>query len=184
MIKKIYGVLDKIRSTGIISVFSFMLILSLLQIFLRYFSFMGFRLFAWGDEIVRLSSIWVVFLAASLGVKEGAHLSVAFFLEKYVPKNIIVIIQKVANVIVIASLAYLTYYGSKYAINAIGKSLQNITMSIAWFYAAIPVGCFYLLIDYLLILIYGEHPFSRKKLKANEEIEISEETTPTENKKI
>lgn len=167
MIKKIYGALDKIRAVGIVSIFSFMLLLSLLQIFLRYFSFMGFRLFTWGDEIVRLSSIWVVFLAASLGVKEGAHLSVAFFLEKYIRKDIMVIIQKIANVIVTLVLVYLMYFGSKYALNAIGKTLQNTDMSIAWFYAAIPVGCFYLLIDYLLILIYGEHPYSRKKIKAN-----------------
>lgn len=171
MIKKIYGVFDKIRSVGIVSIFSFMLLLSLLQIFLRYFSFLGVRLFAWGDEIVRLSSIWVVFLAASLGVKEGAHLSVAFFLEKYVPKKIIVIIQKIANVILILVLAYLIYFGSRYAHNAIGKTLQNIDMSIAWFYAAIPVGCFYLLGEYVLILIYGEHPFPRKKNKENKEDE-------------
>lgn len=169
MIKKIYGVFDKIRSIGIIGVFSFMVLLSLLQIFLRYFSFLGIRLFAWGDEIIRLSSIWVVFLAASLGVKEGAHLSVAFFLEKYVPKKIMVIIQKIANVILILVLVYLTYFGSKYALRATGKTLQNIDMSIAWFYAAIPVGCFCLLIDYLLILIYGEHPYSRKKRKADKE---------------
>ncbi len=174
MIKKIYGIIDKIRSIGIIGIFSFMLLLSLIQIILRYFSFLGFRLFAWGDEIVRLSSIWVVFLAASLGVKEGAHLSVAFFLEKYVPKKIMVIIQKAANVILVLVLIYLTYFGSRYTLNAVGKTLQNIDMSIAWFYAAIPVGCFYLLIDYLLILIYGEHPYSRKKLKAEDAGEIKD----------
>ncbi|MDF1616849.1 TRAP transporter small permease [Petrocella sp. FN5] len=141
-----------------------MLLLSLLQIFLRYFSFLGLRLFTWGDEIVRLSSIWVVFLAASLGVKEKAHLSVAFFLEKYLPKKLMVSVQNIASLIVIVTQVFLIYYGSRYALNAVGKTLQNIDMSIAWFYAAIPVGCFYLLMDYILILVYKEHPYSRKKL--------------------
>lgn len=163
MIKKIYKALDNVRLIGIISVFSFMITLSLVQIFLRYFSFLGFRLFAWGDEIIRLSSIWVVFLAASLGVKVGAHLSVAFFLEKYVPQKMIVVIQKIANILLAVVLIFLIFYGSKYTFNAFGKSLQNLEMSIAWFYAAMPVGCIYLLIDYLLIFFYGEHPFAIKK---------------------
>jgi TRAP-type C4-dicarboxylate transport system permease small subunit len=101
-----------------------------------------------------------------VGVKEGAHLSVAFFLEKYFPHKIMIIVQKIASIIVIFVLIFLIFFGSKYALNATNKTLQNFGMSIAWFYAAIPVGSFYLLIDYSLILIYGKHPYSRNKLSA------------------
>ncbi len=164
MLKKIYGIFDTIRSVGIVSIFAFMVLLSLTQIFLRYFSFLGVCLFTWGDEIIRLSSIWVVFLAASLGVKKGAHLSVSFFLEKYVPPKVMSVIQKIATCIVLLALAFLIYYGSKYTLNATNKTLQNLDISIAWFYAAIPVGCIYLFADYLLILIYKDHPYSRMRL--------------------
>ncbi len=172
--KKIYGIFDTIRSAGIVSIFAFMVVLSLTQIFLRYFSFLGVRLFTWGDEIIRLSSIWVVFLAASLGVKEGAHLSVSFFLEKYVPPKIMGFIQKMATGIVLLALAFLIFYGGKYTLNATNKTLQNLDISIAWFYAAIPIGCVYLFADYLLILICKEHPYSRMRLRSDKTSQTEE----------
>ena len=36
-------------------------------------------------------------------------------------------------------------------------------VSNGWFYAAIPVGCAYLFYDFLLIFIFGKHPFAREK---------------------
>ena len=38
--------------------------------------------------------------------------------------------------------------------------LQNLPISNAWFYAAIPVGCAYLLYEYILILVFGKNPFA------------------------
>ena len=38
--------------------------------------------------------------------------------------------------------------------------LQNLPISYAWFYAAIPVGCAYLLYEYILILVFGKNPFA------------------------
>ncbi|NLC68560.1 MAG: TRAP transporter small permease [Clostridiaceae bacterium] len=123
---------------------------------------MGLRAFPWGDELIRLTSLWVSFMAASLAAKEGLHLCVSFLIEKHMPKKLGNIVRKIANLVVVATLGYLTYFGILRTMDNIQTSLLNVKMSMAWFYAAIPVGCFYLLIDYVLILIYGEHPFSKK----------------------
>ena len=73
MFKKIYWILDKIRSVAIIGMLGYIVILSFVQIVLRYFTSADLKPFAWGDEIIRLMAIWVAFLAASVGVKQESH---------------------------------------------------------------------------------------------------------------
>ena len=166
MLKKTYRLLDTIRSTVIVSVLGFEIVLCLVQIILRYFTGNDIRPFAWGDEIIRLSSIWVAFLAASIGVRESSHLSVEFFLNKLLSKKVIHAVKRFAGVIVLTVLALMVYYGFSRVKANVPASLQNLPISMAWFYAAIPIGSIYLFIDYLLILIYGRHPFSRLDDKA------------------
>jgi TRAP-type C4-dicarboxylate transport system permease small subunit len=166
MLQKTYRLLDKIRSTIIVSVLSFEIVLCLIQIILRYFTNNDIRPFAWGDEIIRLSSIWVAFLAASIGVRESSHLSVEFFLNKLLSRKVILAVKRLAGIIVLTVLALMVYYGFSRVKANIPASLQNLPISMAWFYAAIPIGSIYLFIDYLLILIYGRHPFSRLDDKA------------------
>ena len=124
----------------------------------------AFRPFPWGDELLRMSAIWIAFLAAGLGVKENSHISITFLVEKLIPKKYLGIVNKVAQLIVLAVLALLTVFGVLVTIAQKNSYLQNIHISNAWFYAAIPVGCLYLFYDYLLVFIFGEHPFSKKAL--------------------
>jgi TRAP-type C4-dicarboxylate transport system permease small subunit len=160
MLKKIYSVISAIRAGVIIVALSWMILLCLIQIILRYFTPASLRPFAWGDEIIRLTSIWVSFLAASLGVREGSHLNVEYFINKFLPPRGIVIIKKAALGIVLVCMAMLVWYGMAQTKSNSQSMLQNVSISIAWFYAAIPVGCAYILFDYVLILIFGKHPFA------------------------
>ena len=56
-------------------------------------------------------AIWVVFLAAGLGVRQNAHVSLESFTEKYLPAKAAKILRKVAQVIVIATLMLLIVIG-------------------------------------------------------------------------
>jgi len=160
MLKKIYSVINAIRSTAIVIALGWMVVLCLIQVFLRYFTPADLRPFAWGDEIIRLSSIWVAFLAASLGVREGSHLNVEYFI-KFLPPKGVIILKKTALGIVLVCMVLLVWHGTAQTKSNAQSMLQNVRMSIAWFYAAIPIGCGFLFFDYLLILIYGKHPFAR-----------------------
>jgi TRAP-type C4-dicarboxylate transport system permease small subunit len=162
MLKKIYAVISGIRSVAIVAALSWMVIICLIQVFLRYFTPVNLRPFPWGDEIIRLSSIWVAFLAASLGVREGSHLNVDFFINKLPPRGVM-ILKKIAFGIVLACMVLLVYHGTLQTKSNAQSMLQNVPVSIAWFYAAIPIGSAFLFFDYLLILIYGKHPFAQKK---------------------
>jgi TRAP-type C4-dicarboxylate transport system permease small subunit len=160
MLKKIYSVLDTVRAVVIITALGWMVVLCLIQVILRYFTSADLRPFPWGDEIIRLTSIWVSFLAASLGVREGSHLNVEFFLNKFLSPRGIVLIKKIALGIVLVCMAVLIWYGAAQTKSNAQSMLQNISISIAWFYAAIPVGCGYIFFEYALILWFGKHPFA------------------------
>ena len=162
MLRKIYSVVSNIRAVAIVAALSWMVILCLIQVILRYFTSAELRPFPWGDEIIRLTSIWVTFLAASLGVREGSHLNVDFFINKLPPKGVM-ILKKTAFGIVLVCMVVLVYYGTAQTKSNALSMLQNVPISIAWFYAAIPIGSTFLFFDYLLILIYGKHPFSQKQ---------------------
>ena len=150
MLKKLYNMVDKARSWAIILLLSSVIILSLVQIVLRYFTSASLRPFAWGDEVIRLTAIWVAFLAASVGVKNESHLSVEFFLNKFLNPRQLVIAKKAVTAIVILALAAVAKEGVTYTLNSRNAMLQNLPqVSIAWFYASIPVGCILLIIEYL-----------------------------------
>ena len=160
MLRKIYSVINTARTVGIVAGMGWMVVLCLIQVFLRYFTGASIRPFAWGDEIIRLTSIWVVFLAASLGVREGSHLNVDFFINK-MPQKAITIVRKIALGIVLVCMFVLVWYGMKYTTTNTRSMLQNAPISMALFYAAIPIGCGLMFFDYLLILIYGKHPYAK-----------------------
>lgn len=153
MLKRIYDILCKIRAAAIVILLAGIVGLSLVQIVLRYFTSANLRPFAWGDEVVRLTAIWVAFLAASVGVKNNSHLSVEFFLNKLLKPAHLNIAKKLATIIVIIALAAITKEGITYTMNSTKTMLQNLpNLSIAWFYASIPVGCAYLILEYLVTL--------------------------------
>jgi TRAP-type C4-dicarboxylate transport system permease small subunit len=113
------------------------------------------RPFAWGDEIVRLCSIWVIFLGVSLGIRENSHFSVDFFLNKITSNNARKIVEYVLDVVAIIVFLIITYQGYRYTITNVTSYLQNIRISMAWFYAAIPVGALLCLFEYGYRLALG-----------------------------
>ena len=157
MIKRLYWALDKIRSVAIIGMLGYIVVLSFVQIVLRYFTSADLKPYAWGDEIIRLLAIWVAFLAASVGVKRESHLSVQFFMDRFLTRKQMRIAKKCAIAVVMAALAAVTCAGITHVMKNTTNMLQNLPdITIAWFYAAIPVGCFYLLLEYGILLFKKE----------------------------
>ena len=165
--KGIYQWIDRSRNVLIVLIFGFIILSGAVDIFLRYATNMGSL--KWTDEILRYLNIWVVFLGAAVGVKRGVHMNVEFFLRKFFNDSAIKAIQKVTLVIILLCLLVLTAAGIQKVMKYWNVEIQALPMSIAWFYLAIPVGCVLMAVDYLLILIYGEHPFKYRALNGDKE---------------
>ena len=70
------------------------------------------------------------------------------------------------DVIVVFVLAVVCYQGIIYTASSTTSYLQNVRIPIALFYAAIPVGAAYCIIEYIYKFIYG--PSYKEKMLAKE----------------
>ena len=158
-LERAYTVLDRARSAMIVLLFSFVVLVGATDIVLRYGTAHGSL--EWSDEILRYLNIWLVFLGAAVGVKRGVHMKVEFFLQKFFTEHTSRRIKQGTLVIILLCLGLLMVTGTQKVLNYRSVQIQATTMSIAWFYLAIPVGCLLMAVDYGLILMYGEHPFHK-----------------------
>jgi TRAP-type C4-dicarboxylate transport system permease small subunit len=55
-------------------------------------------------------------------------------------------------------LSFFIIFGTIKTVENTRQLIQSFPVSIAWFYAAIPLASAFMFLDYLLILVYGRHP--------------------------
>jgi TRAP-type transport system small permease protein len=152
----VYAVIDRVRMIAVISFFVCIVTIGTLQIFMRYTP--GINPRSWFTEIMRYLNIWVVMLSASIGVKYGNHLRMDFLLNKMVSERVVRFIRPVTRVMMVLSLCLLIYYGTQRTAANLRTVIQSLPISIAWFYAAIPVGGVLILLEYLITFVHGEIP--------------------------
>ena len=156
-----YRVIDVARKVAIVVLFSFIVVSMGLQIALRRLE--------WTDEILRYINIWVIFLGAGLAVKTSGHLQVRFLADKIGGPRTQRRLRTARMAVVLIGLLVIAVIGTIKTISQAGVQTQMAPMSIAWFYLAIPVGCILMAIDYLLIMVYGRHPFANGNGNQDEE---------------
>jgi TRAP-type C4-dicarboxylate transport system permease small subunit len=162
----VYKVLDSLRSVLIVLIFSFIIASGALAIFLRYMP--NLRGLPWVDEVLRYLNIWVVFLGASVAIKQDNHLKVDFFIRKFFSARTVKLIRKLTLISMLICLSVLISASAKKFLGSLNVVIQAAPISIAVFYLAVPVGCLLMFLDYLLILICGEHPFKPANPEAQE----------------
>lgn len=163
-LRKVDRVLNAIRVGGLVFLMVTCIGMCTMNILLRYVvrGIPSLRPFPWVNELMQMGAVWIAFLAAGLGVKSNSHVSLESMTQKYLPEKTAKLLKKIAQLVVLAALLILIFFGIKVTISQANSYLQNLRISNAWFYAAVPIGCFYLFYDYLLIFIFGEHPFAKK----------------------
>jgi TRAP-type C4-dicarboxylate transport system permease small subunit len=158
MIVSLYGIMDWIRKVLIIGIFSFIVITGALEIFFRYTP--GFQSFGWSDEIMRYLDIWLVFLGASLTAKTNGHMAMDFFIRKLFPTRMMPGVRRVSLGIICGTLLILAVISFQKVLSTWNVMIQAFDIPIAIFYFAIPLGCVLMCLEYLLMMIYGDHTFN------------------------
>lgn len=104
----------------------------------------------WAEQVAKYLMIWATFLGASLGVRSGAHIAVDLVVRT-LPPRISRYIAWLATALTGGFLVLCTYYGIEFAVKVRGHSDPLVgEMSMAIAYAAIPAGCFAMLVQLLL----------------------------------
>ncbi len=106
-------VIDFIDNTKLTKFLSSILMMSMavimtMNVILRY----GFGFsFNWGDEILRYMCVYMSFFGMAAGWRYGTHIGVSIFVEKLFPEKSRKFFRLLTDVISIAFMALITYYG-------------------------------------------------------------------------
>ena len=164
--RKVYFFFGRIRDIAIVSILAAIIGIVVMQIFLRYVAMGNLRPFAWGDELIRNLSAWVFFLGASLAAREGAHISLDFLVKKILKGKARFIVEKLVNLVVLIVLGLVIVVGFQSAFGNPASMVNLPSVPMTAFFLAIPVGMIFVFADFLLVFIFGYHPFSKKTLAA------------------
>ncbi len=137
-----------------VALFAAVVVVTSMQVIARY---VFNNSFTWAEETARYLFVWGTMIAAGLGFREGAHLSLDIVEDK-LGRRANIILNYVSIVMVTLFSCTLIYYGTKLVIHNITITSPALKISLAIPYAGIPVGGLTILIFYL------EH--SLKKIKA------------------
>ena len=140
MVSRTFRFVNKIEEGIIWIIMLEMALLSFSQVVMRY---VFHTAFSWSEEVLRYQMVFITFFAASLGVKQDAHISVKIFQIalpgrfSYYLKLIVLVISSIFSFV-------LCYYASLLALNVKNFGQLTPALGIPSFipYLSIPVGSF------------------------------------------
>jgi TRAP-type C4-dicarboxylate transport system permease small subunit len=102
----------------------------------------------WSEALVRISLIWMALLGLAGAVREGALVSidVAHRLSRGTSR---LVLEALALVATLAFMGVLFWFGWAMAERVQFQSMAGLEISIAWGYAAIPVGALFTIVGAL-----------------------------------
>lgn len=125
-------------------------VVTLVQVTARY----GFNnSLYWSEEFILYSLISMSFLAAGMGVRYSAHISVDA-LYAFAGPRLTFLLKLIASVFGMIFAGTMVYYGSRLYINTsgMGQLSPATQIPVAYIYLSIPITGVFMLIRYVLIL--------------------------------
>lgn len=141
--------LDRLTGLVVIVLISLMLIDVSLGIFFRYV--LGNAL-PWTEELARYLMVWAGFLAASLALKEGAHVGIEGFLRP-LPGGLRRLLVYPAALSIGIFLSVTAFQGIRLLATISQQTTPVLGISMMWPYLAIPVGSLLMLLQLVLQVI-------------------------------
>ena len=102
--------------------------------------------FSFAEELIRYLEVWVVFLGASMCVKDDTHPTVTIFVELF-PERFRDFVRIAVNIAVFSVGVVMIVIGYKFALRYVGQLTPTLRISIAFVYTAIPVSGFLICIQ-------------------------------------
>lgn len=108
----------------------------------------------WAEEITRYANIWMVFLAAGLGVRLGVHLRVDVVVHALPPPGRRVL-EVLACLVMLVFEGVLVWFGTKVALINMDQQATSLEFPMGIVYAAIPVGGAVMMFETLRRLLHA-----------------------------
>lgn len=108
----------------------------------------------WSEVITRSSMIWSVFLGVAVAFRHGAMISVDVIMNA-LPNRLGLGLFLGANAASLLFFAILAWQGYLMTLRVMSQKLSALEISIAWVYAALPVGSVFIMIATVAAMIRG-----------------------------
>jgi len=105
----------------------------------------------WAEEVARHLMIWLTFLGAGPVLRYGGHIAVDN-LQDSLPRAAAVALRVLIAVLMCGFSGFMVWYGLQYMDRTQYQLTASTQVSMAWVYAAMPVGGLLLLLHWLFIL--------------------------------
>lgn len=135
------------KLTGIL--LAILSIITIVQVFAR--RVLGNSL-SWTEESARFLFIWIIVLGASIGIKEGFHVSIVIVKEKLKGKAKNILYMGINISILIFSIVLVTS-GIKLLNSVNGQLSPAIRLNMLWVYLSIPVSGTFIIIHVISEII-------------------------------
>ncbi len=128
MRNKIITFLNRIEDSILIGVLLSMLLMAVLQIFLRNFFSSGI---IWGDALVRILVLWVGLLGAMVATRNNNHINIDI-ISRFLPENIKNISQLIIEIFSAFVCAIMTWFSSKFVLMEMEYEIDAFANVPAW----------------------------------------------------
>lgn len=131
---------------------AFLLIATALALFQVITRFVFDAPSTWSEVITRMAMVWSVFLGVAAAFRHGAMISVDVIMHA-LPRRLGLALFLAANAASLIFFAILFWQGWAMSLRVLPQKLAALEISIAWAYAALPVGSVFIMIAILAAMI-------------------------------
>lgn len=108
---------------------------------------------SWSEESARILLVWIGFLGATIGFREGAHIAVTFLVDRF-PAVLQSVIDRVVQALLLAFGLFLIVQGSQFVVDAQAATLPGTGLPRSVLYVMMPVAGA-MLILYTVLQAFG-----------------------------
>lgn len=141
--------LEKVLKLAMVLSSAILAIVTFLQVIMRFFFKMPV---AWGQDIIRLSFVYLVFLGAAYCLKTNDHLNIDIIFSM-VSKKTGKILQILINFILLGFFIFLLFYGIQFSKTGITQKAPYTAIPMIYYYASIPISAIFLILYDIEIII-------------------------------
>jgi TRAP-type C4-dicarboxylate transport system permease small subunit len=124
---------------------AFLVIATLLAIFQVTTRFAFGQPSTWSEVATRSAMIWSVFLGGAPAFREGTMIALEF-VQTALPRKLGLALYQLSLVLTLVFFAILFWQGWAMTLRVANQTLAALEISIAWSYAALPVGSVFILL--------------------------------------
>jgi C4-dicarboxylate transporter DctQ subunit len=152
MLAALSRIIDRVESFAVVMLILTATVVAIIQVVARY---VFNNSLYWSEELILYALITMSFLAASMGVRHSAHISVEAVYAFVGPRTARVL-RMIAAVLGIVFAGSLVYYGWRLYLNTseMGQLSPAMQIPVAYVYLSIPIAGAFMVLRYLELLVH------------------------------